>query len=146
MALKRMISVQYTWLSKPNRCFLAEIWDTSCNGTVLFWKRGRGAAAHLHLKWHARKQNVSASTQNRHFQNDIINYLWGILSWNFTDMFKFPILSKNAISALKLFIWDSVNNCNQIMNHSNNDLCFTVWMDRWFSLQPTRFNAGSVPV
>ncbi len=38
--------------------------------TALFWKRGWGAAAHLHLKRHARKQRVSASTQNRHFQND----------------------------------------------------------------------------
>ncbi len=32
--------------------------------------------AHLHLK----KQCVSTSTQNRHFQNDIIIDLWGILS------------------------------------------------------------------
>ncbi len=43
-------------------------------GTVkasLFWKRGQGAAAYLHLKRHARKQHVSASTQNRYFQNDI---------------------------------------------------------------------------
>ncbi len=44
------------------------------------------AAAHLHLKRHALKQPVSAS-QNKHFQNDIINDLWGILSWTFTDTF-----------------------------------------------------------
>ncbi len=31
--------------------------------------------------------SVSASTQNRHFLNYIIIYLWGILSWNFTDTF-----------------------------------------------------------
>ncbi len=31
--------------------------------------------------------SVSASTQNRHFFNYIIIYLWGILSWNFTDTF-----------------------------------------------------------
>ncbi len=44
-------------------------------------RKGAGrAAAHLHLKRQARKQPVSASTQNRHFQNHIINYLWGILS------------------------------------------------------------------
>ncbi len=60
---------------------------TSCNGAALFWKRGRGAAANLHLKRHALIQRVSASTQNRHFQNDIINDLWGILSRNFTDTF-----------------------------------------------------------
>ncbi len=52
----------------------------SCKGTALFWKRGRGTAAHLHLKRHAQKQPVSASTQNKHFHNDIINDLWGILS------------------------------------------------------------------
>ncbi len=52
----------------------------SCKGTALFWKSGRGAAAHLHLKRHALKQHVSASTQNRHFLNNIINDLWGILS------------------------------------------------------------------
>uniref|UniRef100_A0A673G6K9 protein-tyrosine-phosphatase n=1 Tax=Sinocyclocheilus rhinocerous TaxID=307959 RepID=A0A673G6K9_9TELE len=28
---------------------------SSCNGAALFWKRGRGAAAHLHLKRQARK-------------------------------------------------------------------------------------------
>ncbi len=38
-------------------------------GTALFWKRA-GAAAHLHLKRHARKQCISACTQNRHFSND----------------------------------------------------------------------------
>ncbi len=27
---------------------------------ALFWKRGRGTAAHLHLKRHAQKQHVSA--------------------------------------------------------------------------------------
>ncbi len=59
----------------------------SFNGSALFWKRGRGAAAHFNLKRHAQKQCVSASTQNRHFQYDKINYLWGILSWNFTDTF-----------------------------------------------------------
>ncbi len=32
---------------------------------------------------HEREQHVTASTQNRHFQNDIINDLSGILSWNF---------------------------------------------------------------
>ncbi len=47
--------------------------ETSCKGTALFWKRGRGAAAHLHLKRHV------VSTQNRHFLNYIINNLWGIL-------------------------------------------------------------------
>ncbi len=53
----------------------------SYNGAALVWKRGRGAAAaHLHLKRQAQKQHVSSSTQNRHFQNDILNYLWGILS------------------------------------------------------------------
>ncbi len=52
----------------------------SYNGAALFWKRGRGAAAaHLHLKRQAQKQRVS-STQNRLFQNDILNDLWGILS------------------------------------------------------------------
>ncbi len=50
----------------------------NCKGTAVFWKRGQGAAAHLHLKRHARKQRVFASTRNRHFQNDIINDLWGI--------------------------------------------------------------------
>ncbi len=49
-------------------------------GTALFWKRGRAVAAHLHLKRPARKQRFSASTQNRHFQNDIINDLWCVLS------------------------------------------------------------------
>ncbi len=29
----------------------------------------------------------SASTKNMHFLNDIIHYLWGILSWNLTDKF-----------------------------------------------------------
>ncbi len=53
----------------------------SCKAQL--WKRGRGAAAHLH----GRKQPVSASTQNRHFQNYIINDLLGILSCNFTDTF-----------------------------------------------------------
>ncbi len=48
---------------------------------------GGGGAAHLHLKRHAPKQCVSASAQNRYFQNDIINDLWGILSWNFTGTF-----------------------------------------------------------
>ncbi len=67
--------------------FWQSIWGMSCKGTALFWKRGRGATAHLHLKRHAQKQPVSASTQNRHFQNDIINILWCILSWNFTDRF-----------------------------------------------------------
>ncbi len=54
----------------------------SYNGAALFWKRGGGgaAAAHLHLKRQAQKQRVSSSTQNRHFQNDILNDLWGILS------------------------------------------------------------------
>ncbi len=51
----------------------------SCKGSVLFWKRGWGEAAPLHLTIHALKQSVS-STQNRNFQNDIINDLWGILS------------------------------------------------------------------
>ncbi len=60
---------------------------TSCKGTFLFWKRGWGEADHLHLKRHALIQRVSASTQNRHFQNYIINDLWGILSWNFSDTF-----------------------------------------------------------
>jgi len=32
----------------------------SCNDAALFWKRGRGAAAHLHLKTQAEKQRVSA--------------------------------------------------------------------------------------
>ncbi len=50
----------------------------SCSSSIL--ERGRGAAAHLHLKKQARNQSVSASTQNRHFQNDLINDRWGILS------------------------------------------------------------------
>lgn len=33
----------------------------------------------FHLKIHA-QNSVSASTQNRHFQDDIIKDLWGILS------------------------------------------------------------------
>ncbi len=69
---------------KTKQMFLAEY--LSCKGTALFWKRGRGAAAHLYLKRHARKQCVSASTQNRHLSgNYIINDLWGILSLNITD-------------------------------------------------------------
>ncbi len=44
------------------------IWSKRCKGTALFWKRGRGAAAHLHLKIHVRKQPISASTQNRHYK------------------------------------------------------------------------------
>ncbi len=39
-------------------------------------------SVHLHalkMTYHE-NQSVSASTQNRHFQNDIINDLWGILS------------------------------------------------------------------
>ncbi len=43
-------------------------------------EKGAGLAAHLHLKKHARKQPVSASTQNKHILNHIINDLWGILS------------------------------------------------------------------
>ncbi len=43
-------------------------------------EKGREAAAHLHLKRHARKQHVSASTKNMHFQNYTINDLWGILN------------------------------------------------------------------
>jgi len=35
----------------------------SCKGSALFWKVGRGAAAHLHLKIHAQKQHVFPSTQ-----------------------------------------------------------------------------------
>ncbi len=38
--------------------------------------REQGAAAHVHLKRHARKQHESASTQNRYIQNAIINDLW----------------------------------------------------------------------
>jgi len=71
--------------------FLAEIWDTSCKGTVLFWKREWGTVAHLHLKRHAQKQPASASTQNRHFQKDIIIDLSGIFSWNFTYTFWGPL-------------------------------------------------------
>ncbi len=66
--------------------FLAEIWDTICNGTALFWKRGLGVAAHLHLKRRAQKQSVS----NGHFQNNIINDLWSILSWNFRHILGTP--------------------------------------------------------
>ncbi len=85
-----------TWLLDSIKCFIVKInnmrylryiWGRSCKGTALFWKRGRGAAAHLHLKRHVWKPCVSASTQNRHFQNDIINDLWGILSWSFTETF-----------------------------------------------------------
>ncbi len=45
------------------------------------------AHLHLHLKRHARKQRVSASNQNKHFQKDIMNYLWGISRRDFTDTF-----------------------------------------------------------
>ncbi len=44
----------------------------------LYSGKGTGAAAHLDLKKQAQKC-VSASTQNCHFLNYIINYLWGIL-------------------------------------------------------------------
>ncbi len=43
----------------------------------LYSGKGAGAAAHLDLKKQVRK---STSTENSHFQNDIINDLWGILS------------------------------------------------------------------
>ncbi len=48
----------------------------------LYSGKGAGAAAHLDLKETGTKMcaSVSASTQNRHFQNDLINYLRGILS------------------------------------------------------------------
>ncbi len=87
-----MISTWWTWQSKPNRCFFGRDLRYKLQRHSLILKRGRGTAAHLHLKRHARK-SVSASTQNVHnfqilyFQNDIIIYLWGILSWNFTDTF-----------------------------------------------------------
>ncbi len=48
----------------------------------LYSGKGAGAAAHLNLKKQAWKSLNSASTQNKHFQNDLINDLWGILSWN----------------------------------------------------------------
>ncbi len=52
----------------------------------LYSGKGAGpAAAHLHFKKQARKLRVSASTQNRHFQNYIINYLWGILQTHSGD-------------------------------------------------------------
>ncbi len=77
----------YMIIKTKQMFFWQSIWGTSCKGTAVFWKTGRGAAAHLHLKKHARKQRVSASTQKSYFQKNIINYLCGILSWNFTDTF-----------------------------------------------------------
>ncbi len=85
--LKHDFSALYMINKTKQMFFWQSIWGTSCKGTALFWKRGRAAAVHLHLKRHALKLSVFASTQNRHFQNDIINDLWVILSWNFTDTF-----------------------------------------------------------
>ncbi len=45
---------------------------------------GKGAEAAAHVL------SVSASTQNRHFQNYIINYLWGILSGHFRHILGTP--------------------------------------------------------
>ncbi len=55
--------------------------------TQLYSGKGAGPAAHLHLRDMHEKQRVSVSTQKRHFQNDIINDLWGILGCNFTETF-----------------------------------------------------------
>ncbi len=49
---------------------------------------GREYAAHLHLKWYTPKQLFFLDTpQKWHILTVIINDLWGILSWNFTDTF-----------------------------------------------------------
>ncbi len=78
----------------------------SFNGSALFWKRGRGAAAHFNLKRHAQNQCVSASTQNMHFQNDKLNYLFGIFetsqthSWDTRDLYYILHYIKRGIICL----------------------------------------------
>ncbi len=52
-------------------------YDLKC--AALFWKGG-GSSSSFGFKETGTEISVSASTQNRHFQNDIINDLWGILS------------------------------------------------------------------
>ncbi len=49
MALKHMMSADMIIETKQMICFGHSIWG---KGTTLFWKSGRGTAAHLHLKIH----------------------------------------------------------------------------------------------
>ncbi len=57
-------------------------WGTSCKGTAQYWKMGWGAIAHLQFKETCTKTACfsfnSFNSNSRHFQNDIINYLWGV--------------------------------------------------------------------
>ncbi len=46
----------------------------------LYSGKGAEAAAHLDLKKQARKSECFCFHSKRHFQNDVINDLWGILS------------------------------------------------------------------
>ncbi len=83
----------YTWFYKSEKkcrsksifCAYLHIFGWYLKSILLMrplvWKRGQGAATHLHLKIPARKQPVSASTQNRHFQNEnmFTDTFWGHL-------------------------------------------------------------------
>ncbi len=85
----RFLSQLFTFIDITDYVYVTYVFDSlsairhetelslvlACRVTAAFCAR-----AHLHLKIHTRQQCVSASTQNRHFQNDIINDLWGILS------------------------------------------------------------------
>ncbi len=51
------------------------VWDTSCQSTAVFWKRGQGAEAHLHLKIHVihvkNSHNTICNGQCSVLQNNI---------------------------------------------------------------------------
>ncbi len=58
---------------------------TSCSSSIL--ERGGESSSSFAFKETGTNISASASTQNMHFQNHIINDLWGILSCDFTDTF-----------------------------------------------------------
>lgn len=64
-------------------CCCWSIQGTSCKGTKLFLGKGVRSSNSLHLKINTQKQCCFPSTQKGAFRPFIINYLWGILSWNF---------------------------------------------------------------
>ncbi len=59
---------------KTKQMFFNRVSEIQAVKAALFWKRDGVAAAYLHLNKDARKQYVSASTQNKHF------HLWGTLN------------------------------------------------------------------